>query len=91
MTKKKFQPFAGPSSDILCPVVRLIRTYDQDILGNQSVALAEGWELGPWDTRLNMSDHEAAFPLHPEESKSDFASADVDTIARQGRLVVFVL
>ena len=90
MTKKKFQPFAGPSSDILCPVVRLIRTYDQDILGNQSVALAEGWELGPWDTRLTMSDHEVAF-LHPEESKSDLASTDVDTIARQGRFVAFVV
>ena len=70
--------------------MRLIRTYDQDILGNQSVALAEGWELGPWDTRLNMSDHEVAF-LHPEESKSDLASTDVDTIARQGRFVAFVV
>ena len=81
---KKPQPFAGPSSDILCPVVRLIRNYDKDMLGNQSVTLAEGWELGPWDTSLNMPDLEVPFPLHPEESKSDFALGDVDPIPQEG-------
>jgi hypothetical protein len=76
----QLQLFAGPSSDMLCPVVRLTRKFDQDMLGNQSVALAEGWELGPWDTKLNLASSDVPLPFHGEETKSEVVSDDVDPI-----------
>jgi hypothetical protein len=70
---KKLQPFHGPSSDMLSPVVNLTRKFDLEMLGFQSIELAEGWELGPWDGRI---DPNKAFEPNPlsielEESKAE--------------------
>lgn len=69
---KKVRPFLGPTSDMLAPVVSLTRQFDREILSYQSIAIAEGWELGPWDTFTNDEDTDPyAVAMRLEESKID--------------------
>ena len=68
---KKARPFLGPTSDMLAPVVSLTRQFDREILSYQSIAIAEGWELGPWDTITNEDIYQYAITMGLEESKVD--------------------
>ena len=73
---KKVRPFLGPTSDMLAPVVSLTRQFDREILSYQSIAIAEGWELGPWDTFTNDEDADPyAVAMRLEESKIDTPDA----------------
>jgi hypothetical protein len=69
---QKIQPFHGPSSDMLAPVVNLTRKFDLEMLGYQRIELAEGWELGPWDV-VETNEVFEVYPLTVklEESKTE--------------------
>ena len=56
---------------MLAPVVSLIRQFDRQILSYQSIPIAEGWELGPWDTVTNEDTDQYAIAIRLEESKVD--------------------
>lgn len=79
---KKIQPFLGPSSDMLSPVVSLTRRFDREMLGYQSIELAEGWELGPWDSGPNELVEELELTVEMEESKTE-QTGPIDAAASQ--------
>lgn len=81
---KKIQPFLGPSSDMLSPVVVLTRRFDREMLGYQSIELAEGWELGPWDLVPNEVLDELPLALEDEERKTD-PPGTADAAAQKGK------
>lgn len=61
----------GPSSDTLNPVVFVSHVYDRESISEQSIALANGWELGPWTydvaTEIDIVSHpESIEPIETE-------------------------
>lgn len=50
---------AGPSYDMLAPVVRVTHDYDETMLNHQSVALAKGWDLGGWEDPGGMENYKS--------------------------------
>jgi hypothetical protein len=84
---KQLHPIAGPSSDMLSPVVRLTRKYDQDILGHQSVGLAKGWKLGPWDTNT-VAYSDVTFSYRGDETKTEAILADDDPLLPEGKFTM---
>ena len=70
---------------MLAPVVCLTRQFDREILSCQSIAIAEGWELGPWDTVTNEDTDQYTVAIQLEESKVD-ASGTPDAFSQRGKL-----
>lgn len=62
---KNAPEIVGPSYEMLAPTVRVTRDFDKDIICNQSIELAQRWELGMWED-LSLSE---ALTSLPSESK----------------------
>lgn len=45
----------GPSYEMLAPTVRVTRDFDKAIICNQSIELAQRWDLGRWED-LSLSE-----------------------------------
>ena len=81
---KKIQPFHGPSSDMLAPVVYLTREFDLEMLSHQRIELAQGWELGPWDVEPEVFDE---YPMTYElEGGTNEATGTVEFTSPNGML-----
>lgn len=53
---KNAPEIVGPSYEMLAPAVRVTHDFDKEIICNQSVELAQRWELGTWE---DLSSQEA--------------------------------
>jgi hypothetical protein len=51
-SRKMIPAYAGPSYEMLTPIVTVTYDYDPIMLNRQSIALAEGWELGTWENPI---------------------------------------
>lgn len=87
---KKIQTFIGPSSDMLSPVVSLKRRFDREMLGYQSIELAWGWQLGPWDADQSEVINDLFLVGEIDESKTEVPGS-IDAGIQKGKLVVGTL
>lgn len=73
-SSKKEQAIEGPSSDMLAPVVRVTHNFDSQMLSYQSISLAEGWQLGPWESAAVEHIDKSPVDIDLEEEKIESSS-----------------